>query len=154
MSHLKALEKKGLIAREAGMSRAIQLTEPPQPQAALPLVAHLTSGQPLEILPEPTTRIEFAGLFASKQHCCLRVVGRGFVDDHIVEGDYLAVRKQSDCKDGELVLAIVEGMGPLIKRYYRESHRIRFESLNRSLPPIVVSKPKIFGLVVGVIRQF
>ena len=35
--HLKALEKKGLISREAYMSRAIQLTETPDPQAALPL---------------------------------------------------------------------------------------------------------------------
>ena len=154
MCHLKALEKKGLISREAGMSRAIQLTEPPQPQAALPLIGHVTAGQSLQLLPEPTTRIEFAGLFASKSHCCVRVVGHGLLDDHIAEGDYLALRRQADCRDGELVLAIVDGAGAIVKRYYRESHRVRLESLNRSLPSVYANKVKIIGLVVGVIRQF
>ncbi|MCX7411428.1 MAG: transcriptional repressor LexA [Planctomycetales bacterium] len=154
MCHLKALEKKGLIKREAGMSRAIQLTEPPQPQAALPLFGHLTAGQPLAVLPEPTTRIEFAGLFASKSHGCVRVVGHGLLDDHIAEGDYLAIRRQPDCRDGELVLAIVEGTGTVVKRYYRESRRVRLESLNKSLPPVFADKVSIIGLVVGVLRQF
>jgi len=154
MCHLKALEKKGLISREAGMSRAIQLTEPPQPQAALPLIGHVTAGQPLQLLPEPTTRIEFAGLFASKSHCCLRVVGHGLLDDHIAEGDYLAIRRQADCRDGELVLAVVDGAGATVKRYYRESHRVRLESLNRRLPSVYANKVKIIGLVVGVIRQY
>lgn len=154
MCHLKALERKGLITRESGMSRAIQLTEPPQPQAALQLIANITAGHPLQLLPEPTTRIEFAGLFASKAHCCVRVVGHGLVDDHIVEGDYLALRRQADCRDGELVLAVVDGVGVVVKRYYRESHRVRLESLNRALPPVFANKVKIHGLVVGVIRQF
>ena len=152
--HLKALEKKGLISREAYMSRAIQLTEVPQPQAALPLVGQLIVGQPLELIPEPQTRLEFAGLFASPAHCCLRVTGHGLQDDAITEGDYLVVRRQADCRDGELVLAILDGTQAAVKRFYRESQRIRLESINRSKPPVFATKATIFGLIVGVIRQF
>ena len=154
MCHLKALEKKGLISREAYMSRAIQLTETPQPQAVLPLIGQLTAGQPLALLPEPHTRLEFAGLFASATHCCLRVVGHGLIDESIIEGDYLVIRRQPDCRDGELVLAILEEAGAAVKRFYRESIRIRFESLNRSKSPVFVSRATIIGLVVGVIRQY
>ena len=154
MCHLKALEKKGMISREAYMSRAIQLTEPPQPQAALPLIGQLAAGQPLEMLPEPYSRLEFAGLFASPSHCCLRIVGHGLAEESILEGDYLVIRRQPDCRDGELVLAILDDTFAAVKRYYRESLRIRFESLNRSKPPVFASKVSIVGLVVGVIRQF
>jgi repressor LexA len=154
MCHLKALEKKGLISREAFMSRAIQLTEAPQPQAALPLVGQLTVGQPPVMFPEPTTRLEFAGLFASEAHGCLRITGHGWQDEHLVEGDYLVIRRQSDCRDGELVLAVLEETTVAVKRYYRESMRVRLESLNRSQPPAFATKVKILGLVVGVIRQF
>lgn len=152
--HLKALEKKGLISREAYMSRAIQLTETPDPQAALPLVGQLLVGQSLELLPEPHTRLEFAGLFASIAHCCLRVTGHDLQDEMIAEGDYLVVRRQADCRDGELVLVLLEGTTAAVKRYYRESLRFRLESLNRSKPPTFANKVTIIGLVVGVIRQF
>lgn len=152
--HLKALEKKGLITREAYISRAIQLTDVPQPQAALPLVGQLTVGQPLDVLDEPVARIEFAGLFASEAHCCFRVIGHSLQDDLIAEGDYVVVRRQADCRDGELILVIVEGSGALVKRYYRESLQIRLESIHRNKPPVFAKKMAIIGLVVGIIRQF
>ena len=152
--HLKALEKKGLITREAYMSRAIQLTEVPQPQAALPLFGQLIVGQSLELMPDPQTRLEFAGLFASANHCCLRVVGHGLLDDSMTEGDYVVIRRQADSRDGDLVLAILEDSTAVIKRFYRESQRVRLESINRGKPPIFAKRATIFGLVVGVIRQF
>jgi repressor LexA len=152
--HLKALEKKGLISREAFMSRAIQLTDAPQPQAALPLIGQLTADRPVELYPEPHTRLEFAGLFASATLCCVRVTGHGLVDDSILEGDYVVVRRQQDCRDGELVLAILDGSSSAVKRYYRETLRIRLESLNRGKPAVFANRVTIIGLVVGVIRQF
>lgn len=152
--HLKALEKKGLISREVSASRAIQLTDAPQPQAALPLIGQLMIGRPLELLPEPYTRLEFASLFASPSHCCLRIVGHGLMDDSMMEGDYLVIRRQADCRDGDLVLAIdVEGQ-TVVKRYYREARRVRLEAINRSRPPTFTQRATIVGLVVGVIRQF
>ena len=154
MSHLKALEKKGLISRKPGMSRAIQLTDPPQPQAALIHIGDITMGQALKLDTNATTRLEFSSLFASKSHCCVRVVGHGLLDDHIIEGDYLSVRRQSDCRDGELILGIADDTGVTVKRYYRETRRIRLESLNRRSPSLFATKVKIIGLVVGVIRQF
>ncbi len=62
------------------------------------------------------------------------------------EGDKLS--------DGDLVLAIDTDGHSLVKRYYREARRIRFEAINRSKPPTFTPKATIIGLVVGVIRQF
>jgi repressor LexA len=152
--HLQALEKKGLITREAFMSRAIQLTEAPQRVAALPFVGQLTAGQPFELLPEPHVHIEFGGLFASPRHCCLRVTGHSLSDDLIAEGDCLVIRRQSACNDGDLVLLLIDGTTAAVKRYYRETLRIRLESIHRGRPPAFADHVSILGLVVGVIRQF
>src|SRR5580692_9846717 len=61
MCHLKALERKGLISRESHMSRAIQLSSPPQQATELPLLGQLTIGESFP-LTNPAERISFSGL--------------------------------------------------------------------------------------------
>jgi repressor LexA len=153
MCHLKALEKKGLITRESHMSRAIQLSNPPQPKTSLPLVGIIAAGQPLLAL-QQEERVDFSGLFNSSDHFCLRVKGDSMIEDHIDEGDYVIVRKQSDCRDGDIVVARVDGDEATLKRYYKETHRIRLEPANKGMKPIFSNKVQLEGVVVGVIRQY
>ena len=108
MCHLKALEKKGLISRESHMSRAIQLCNPPQPKSSLPLAGVIAAGQPLLAL-QQEERIDFSGLFNSEDHVCLRVKGESMIEDHIAEGDYVVVRKGAEARDGDIVVARVDG---------------------------------------------
>jgi len=153
MCHLKALEKKGLITRESHMSRAIQLSNPPQPKTSMPLAGMIAAGQPLLAL-QQNERVDFSGLFNSDDHFCLRVKGESMIDDHIAEGDYVIVRKQSECRDGDIVVARVDGDDATLKRYYKETHRIRLEPANKGMKPIFSSKVNLEGVVVGVIRQY
>jgi len=153
MCHLKALEKKGLISRESHMSRAIQLSNPPQPKTSLPLAGLIAAGQPLLAL-QQEERVDFSGLFNSDDHFCLRVKGDSMIEDHIDEGDYVVVKKQSDCRDGDIVVARVDGDEATLKRYYRETHRIRLEPANKGMKPIFSNKVNVEGVVVGVIRQY
>lgn len=153
MCHLKALEKKGLISRESHMSRAIQLSNPPQPKTSLPLAGLIAAGQPL-LAQQQNERVDFSGLFNSDEHFCLRVKGESMIEDHIDEGDYVVVRKQSDCRDGDIVVARIENDEATLKRYYRETHRIRLEPANKGMKPIFSNKVNIEGVVVGVIRQY
>ena len=70
MCHLKALEKKGLITREAHMSRAIQLTESPSMRMTLRLAGQIAAGSPL-LAEEQEERVDFAPLFDTEGHFCL-----------------------------------------------------------------------------------
>lgn len=153
MCHLKALEKKGLISRESHMSRAIQLSNPPQPKTSMPLAGLIAAGQPLLAL-QQQERVDFSGLFNSDDHFCLRVKGDSMIEDHIAEGDYVVVRKQVDCRDGDIVVARVDGDEATLKRYYRETHRVRLEPANKGMKPIFSNKVALEGVVVGVIRQY
>ncbi|HUQ69807.1 MAG: transcriptional repressor LexA [Planctomycetaceae bacterium] len=153
MCHLKALEKKGLITREAHMSRAIQLSNPPQPRTSLPLAGLIAAGQPLLAMAQEE-QVDFSGLFNSDDHMCLRVKGESMIEDHIAEGDYVVVRKGPDARDGDIVVARVDNDEATLKRYYRETHRVRLEPANKGMKPIFSNKVDIEGVVIGVIRQY
>jgi len=153
MCHLKALEKKGLITRESHMSRAIQLANPPQPRTSLPLAGLIAAGQPL-LAAQMDERVDFSGLFNTDEHVCLRVKGDSMIDDHIAEGDYVIYRKGTEARDGDIVVARVDGDEATLKRYYRETHRVRLEPANKGMKPIFSNRVDVEGVVVGVIRQY
>ena len=154
MCHLKALEKKGLILREPGKSRAIQLSDPPRPRTSLPLVGLVAAGSPV-LAEEQVDTIDFAPLFETDGHFCLKVRGDSMIEDHIAEGDFVIVRKQAEARNGEIVVAVVDdGSEATLKRYYKEANRIRLQPANSSMQPIYASNCEIRGIVTGVIRQY
>jgi repressor LexA len=153
MCHLKALEKKGLISREAHMSRAIQLSHPPQLQTELPYLGQLMVGEPFPTS-SPGDRLDFSGLFNLPDLCCLRVHGTALQDDHIAEGDTLIVHKQPTFRDGDLAVIAYEDGTIGVRRLYQEMLRIRLESARKTSPPEFVSRVVVIGVVVGVIRQY
>ncbi len=153
MCHLKALEKKGMISRESHMSRAIQLSNPPQPVTELPFIGQLTIG---EVFPtyNPDDRLDFSGLFNSPELCCMRVRGNGLQDDQISEGDTLIIHRQPSFRDGDLALVVYEDGTSGVRRLYQESNRIRLESARKTDHPQFVSRIIVIGIVLGVIRQY
>src|SRR6516162_709705 len=152
MCHLKALEKKGLITREAHMSRAIQITEPLS-KMSLPLVGRVAAGNPRTAF-EQNEQVDFSNLFGSDNQFCLKVTGDSMIEAQIAEGDYVVVRKQKTCRDGDIVVALVNGEDATLKRFYKEAHRVRLEPANSSMQPIYATDVQIVGVVTGVIRRY
>jgi len=152
MCHLKALEKKGLITREAHMSRAIQITEPLS-KMTLPLVGRVAAGNP-RLAFEQNDQVDFSNLFGSDNQFCLKVTGDSMIEAQIAEGDYVVVKKQKTCRDGDIVVALVDGEEATLKRFYKEAHRVRLEPANSSMQPIYASHVDILGVVTGVIRRY
>jgi repressor LexA len=152
MCHLKALEKKGLITREAHMSRAIQITEP-LTKTSLPLKGRIAAGSPREAIEQDDT-IDFSKLFGSENQFCLKVNGDSMIEAQIADGDYVVVKKQKTCRDGDIVVALVDREEATLKRFYKESHRVRLEPANSSMQPIYSNDVQVLGIVTGVIRQY
>jgi len=152
MCHLKALEKKGLITREAHMSRAIQISEPLS-KMTLPLVGRVAAGNPRSAF-EQNDQVDFSNLFGSDNQFCLKVTGDSMIEAQIAEGDYVVVKKQKTCRDGDIVVALVDGEEATLKRFYKEAHRVRLEPANSSMQPIYASHVDILGVVTGVIRRY
>lgn len=154
MCHLKALEKKGLILRESNMSRAIQLTESiRRGKTSLPLAGQIAAGTPV-LAVEQEDRIDFADLFEDDDLFCLRVRGDSMIEDHIADGDFAVILKQSTARDGEIVAALVDGEEATLKRFYRENGRYRLEPANSSMAPIFSENVEVLGVLQSVIRRY
>jgi len=149
--HLKTLELRGHITREPNKSRSIRLT---MEHRGLPLAGVIAAGSPIEAV-EDIQRFDLAGTYDPSHHFMLKVRGDSMIEDHIDDGDLIVVRKQSTCRDGDTVVALVDGENATLKRFYREDNQIRLQPANRNLDPIYVSKDRVSidGVMVGMVRQ-
>jgi len=151
--HLNALARKGLITRESHISRAILLSEPPPPRTSLRLAGQIAAGSAVLAI-EESDEIDFAPLFGHDNHYCLRVRGDSMVKDQIASGDYVVVRRQDTCREGEIVVALVDDREATLERSYSESGPIRLEAASSKIKPSNSNNLKVLGVVVGVVRKY
>ena len=79
------------------------------------------------------------------------------VNAGILDGDYVVVRRQQDAQNGDIVAALA-GEDDIadeatVKRFFRESGRIRLQPENDALEPIYAPHVQILGKVIGVFRR-
>ncbi|HEY6967909.1 MAG TPA: transcriptional repressor LexA [Candidatus Angelobacter sp.] len=162
--HISNLERKGLLKRDYNRSRSIDLLPPrglfrkqPRPMAefALPLLGRIAAGQPIEAVQQGET-ISLGDVTRSKDVFVLQVKGQSMKDEHIVDGDFVLVEKASSARDGEIVVALVDGYDATLKRLYREGVKIRLQPANSEMDPIVVpaKSVQVQGRVIGVLRKY
>ena len=168
--HISNLEEKGLLKRDYNRSRSIDLLKPrgrmrqvlagPHPGVygtglTLPLMGRIAAGRPVEALENPES-ISLADFTRSKDVYVLQVTGESMQDEHIVNGDYVLVEKTNTARDGEIVVALVNGSDATLKRIYTEGPTIRLQPSNAAMQPIVVpaASVQIQGRVIGVLRKY
>ncbi len=162
--HLTILEKKGMISRQEKKSRGIKLTKP---NNGVAIKGTIAAGQPLDIFPseEQQTISVGTGLVDAENAFALVVKGRSMIEDHICDGDYVVVKPQSTCQNGDIVVAVhmqegVEGSATL-KRFFQEKDhdRVRLQPANSELDPILIPRNiwdrewQVQGKVVAIFRQ-
>lgn len=157
--HLQALEKKGLIRRKNGSTRGLVLTEHiPQISQGLevPILGFIAAGSPIEPYSDPNARMSISPsmVTSSKRVYVLQVRGESMIEDGIWDGDYVVVEQQEAADNGDIVVAMLDNGAATLKRYFRESDRIRLQPANRSMSPIYAKSVTIQGKVVGLIRRY
>ena len=154
--HLNALAQRGAIRRTAQLARSIEVLDPEfRADAGVPVLGAIAAGRPIEAIELGDERLEPAELLPSDgAHFALRVRGDSMIEDAICDGDVVVVRRTSSPRNGQVVVAILEGEEATLKRFHREPDgRIRLEPANRAMRPIVVDKAEIRGVVTSVIRR-
>ncbi len=162
-SHLRALEKKGVIQIERGRSRGITLTAlsaanlPANFHMPLPMIGRVAAGSP--ILAQENIEHEYRvdpALFSPRPHYLLRVAGMSMRDAGILDHDLLAVHRTPEARDGQIVVARI-GDEVTVKRFQRNGYRVTLLPENPDFKPIEVDLRRqdlaIEGLGVGVIRN-
>jgi len=160
--HLSMLEKKGLISRQPKKSRGIKLMKP---VTGIPVMGSIAAGQPLEISSDPEQMIDVGREMEHDNTYALIVKGRSMIEDHICDGDYVVIKPQTTCNNGDIVVAthLQQGVsgGATLKRFFQEKEhdRIRLQPANSELDPILIPKSEwdqewsVQGKVVAIFRQ-
>jgi len=171
--HLTALESKGYLKRSFNQSRALELgpkyyrelrlkrqeaaQESLAPLAlATPLLGTIAAGRPIEAFPNQES-LSFKDFLGVQDVFALEVRGDSMIEDHILEGDYVLVEKTEQYRDGDIVVALVEGSESTLKRFYREpGGKARLQPANSAMDPIFVplSDLQIQGRVLAVHRKY
>jgi len=156
MCHLKALQKKGLIHREANMSRAIQLLQDSTSAPAansLKMRGRIAAGQPLEAV-ENAEEFGLEEWQRGDDTFVLQVTGDSMIEEHIADGDYVVIKSQDNCRDGQIAAVLDDDGGATLKKVYREKSRVRLEPANSTMQPIYRDSVKIIGTLAGVVRKY
>jgi repressor LexA len=156
MCHLKALQKKGLIHREPNMSRAIQLLDDPTsaPPQGVKLVGRIAAGSPIEAIEQTDEELSFSEWEGAEDKFALQVSGESMIDEHIADGDFVVIQRQSQARDGQIVAVRDEDGEATLKYFFREKGRVRLQPANKTMKPIYRDKVDVLGVLVGVVRKY
>lgn len=155
VDHLKALAKKGVIELLPGSSRGIRLLE--SLESGLPLIGRVAAGSPILAQEHIVGHypVDMA-LFSPKADYLLTVRGMSMRDVGIMDGDWLAVHRTAQARNGQIVVARLDDE-VTVKRLQLYPGRAELLPENPDFKPIVVDLERqplvIEGLAVGVIRR-
>lgn len=159
--HIENLVTKGFLHKRNNEARSIQLVEvdvDADKTGSLQILGVIAAGQPIMALDNPQETLQVPDfMIRSDTSYVLKVKGESMIDDGILDGDYVVVREHKVPRDGDVIVAMINGDSATLKRFYREGDRIRLQPANSTMDPIYVDNRQdieIQGIVTGVIRAF
>lgn len=177
--HLTNLQKEGFIEFDKNLQRTVRLTSaiPPNSKsykkhaaalrkagaadnARLPLVGKVAAGTPILAFDDYQNGYdlpkELLRSAEPSETFLLTVDGESMIDAGIFTGDMIIVTRSFEVRDGDIVVARINGDTATVKRIYRENGHIRLQPENQTMEPIIVksSELELVGKVIGLIRSY
>ena len=150
--HLRTLENRGLIRRDASKPRALEVLDGTAPRGrSIPVVGRVTAGVPILAQENIEEYMTIPFDVSENDAFILNVTGTSMINDGIIEGDKLVVERQSSAENGDIVIAMIEDEATVKRIYYEEGH-VRLQPSNDQMEPIIVETADVIGKVVGLLR--
>lgn len=158
MSHLRALERKGVIQRLAGKARAVIFPEDLDRGeiADIPIYGNIAAGMSQDAEPERdgciSVDISALGIPRHARTFALKVRGDSMIDAHICNGDTVILEFREPRK-GDIVAALIDGETTL-KRYLIEKGQPFLRAENQAYPDLIPARELIIqGVLVALLRH-
>lgn len=150
--YVNQLCEEGLIIKESNSNRSMRL--PNSNVARVPILGPVAAGQPITAIEDIEGYIPFdASAFNVEDMFALRIQGESMIEVGIFDGDVVVVEKMSTARNGEIVVAMVDGEAT-VKTFFKENGYFRLQPENETYEPIIVKEVDILGKVVASIRYF
>lgn len=182
---ISALEERGFLRRLPNRARALEVVKLPEgtkspvrersdnvvplrkptpamrPIAAndiveVPLHGKIAAGVPIEAFEDHNHLSVPAALLGSGEHYALEVSGDSMVEAGIFDGDYALIQKASTAREGDIVVALVDGQDATLKYFRREGPMIRLDPANSAYEPQRYPADRVIvqGRLSGLLRRY
>jgi len=160
--YLTVMEKKGMISRQEKKSRGVKLSHQ---SSGIHVVGSIAADKPLEIFPSHEQSVNVA--YRSEDDTnkfALVVRDSSLAEAHIDDGDYVIVKPQSTCRNGDVIVVVhlqenKEGVATL-GRFFQETDQVRLQPANSGLKSVLIPNNgwhqewQVQGKVLAIFRSF
>lgn len=156
-AQVKALVDAGLVEPMKGRQRGVRLKEhADSPPSQLPLLGFIAAGRPIEAVTQPEHMEVPPHLRTDKPCYVLQVRGDSMIEDGILDGDWVVIEQRDTARNGEIVVALVDGEEVTLKRIQQRPGEVLLCPANVEMEPISVAPERvnIQGVVVGQMRAY
>ena len=158
--HIEALEKRGLLSRQragGAFGLSVQPIETGEAVFGVPLLGRVAAGAPIEAVEDAESIAVpsfMLGGVRSASVYALRVRGDSMVDEHICDGDIALIENRTEARNGEIVVALVDGARATLKRFFRAGTEVELRPANSQLAPLRLhaSRVAVQGIFRGLLR--
>lgn len=135
----------------------VRLKKPPEMgQMLVPLIGRVAAGYPMLAAENIEKEISVdPNLFTQQPDYLLKVKGLSMRDVGILDGDLLAIKKTSDARHGQIIVARIDDE-VTVKRLNKKGQHIELMPENPDFEPIVIQPGQDFtveGIALGLIRN-
>lgn len=122
----------------------------------IPLHGRIAAGTPIEALQQEGTIPVPAALLTRGEHYALEVAGDSMIEAGILDGDTVLVKRCDSADNGDIVVALVDGIEATLKTLRKRGAQVALEPANRQLEIQIypANKVKIQGRLVGLLRRY
>ncbi|MBI5139260.1 repressor LexA [Candidatus Nomurabacteria bacterium] len=148
---VRKLEEAGLVAKDH-LGRLTPTTS----FGEVPLLGLVTAGLPASVEEELSDRVNLDDMLIGKKEMTymLEVDGDSMIDAHIEKGDMVLVERATVARDGQIVIAEVDGEFTM-KYFKKEGNKVWLEPANKNYKPIYPEHSlNINAVVKAVIRKY
>lgn len=154
--YIRYLTKGGYLEKSDNSVRGLRPTTPNDSLVVeIPLLGAVAAGSPIEAM-EGNEMVSIPQAMVPRGECfALTVSGNSMIEDGILDGDIILVKKTNSAFNGETVVATIDGEAT-VKRFYKKKEQIELHPANSTMQPIIVTEGafEIKGSLVGLFRSY
>jgi repressor LexA len=156
-AQVKALVAADLVEPMDGKQRGVRVRAPAERvPTQLALLGNIAAGRPIEAVEVPE-HMEVPAHIRTDESCyVLRVKGDSMIEDGILDGDCVVIESRGYARNGEIVVALIDGMDATLKRIYQRPNEVVLAPANADMQPIAMPPERVTiqGVVVGQMRSY
>ena len=155
-SRLKHLQEKGYISWQQGKARTLQIFD--EIIEGIPVLGSVAAGGLIETYSDVNEKLDISDIFQKKDVFALTVNGDSMIEACIADGDMVLMEPVKDyyqLKNGDIVSALVPGLGTTLKYFVKRGNKIFLEAANSSYKPIELNLDQVVfqGKLLAVWRK-